>query len=82
MSFSKTLYMLLCTGSPRKKGNHPDMTEQLFTGTQSIETNKNKPVLMLAKRLNLEGCYFTHVYHMHQSFATMAPKVQGIWAYV
>ena len=29
--------MLLNTGSTQEEGNHPDMTENLLTGTQALE---------------------------------------------
>ena len=40
MSFSKTLYPLLSTGSTQEDRIHPAMTEKLLTGTESINTIK------------------------------------------
>ena len=40
VSLSKTLYLLLSTGSTQEARKYPKMIDKLLTGTLSIQTNK------------------------------------------
>ena len=61
MFLSKTLYLLLSTGSTGKTGNCPNMTEKLLTGMSSINTNKQGTymygyIILFKLSFDLQGC--------------------------